>query len=226
MLSTASLLRQFRQRLVIEIIPGLPTHPGYERTLPGDSTPPPRPRPRPGKSQARSAEAQTVKGGPKGRGYMRGRTKGSYQVQARDDHGNRSVVHYRALVLRPAAASPGLARKVVLRWLLDLGMEEQAEKVLLIASELVANAVVHAHTVLEISMSTSSRSVELGVRDDDRHLPRLDSVDVPTARGGDRAPPLAEGGRGLAIVEGLADEWGVDVLRGGKRVWARISLTQ
>jgi anti-sigma regulatory factor (Ser/Thr protein kinase) len=135
-------------------------------------------------------------------------------------------VPYRAFVLRPAAESPRLARKVVLGWLLDLGMEEVAEKVLLIASELVANAALHAHTVLEISMSTSSRSVKLGVRDDDRHLPRLDGPDGAAAHGDNRGSPLTESGRGLAIVEGLADEWGVDVLRGGKRVWARVLMPQ
>lgn len=119
-----------------------------------------------------------------------------------------------------------MARKAVLRWLLDLGMEDMAEEVLLIASGLVANAVVHAHTLLEISIAASPRSLKLGVRDDDRNLPRLDSAGVPTPYidGGRRS--LTEKGRGLAIVEGLADEWGVDVLRGGKRVWAHISLAQ
>ena len=141
-------------------------------------------------------------------------------------HGNRSVVPYRALVLRPGVESPSLARKAVLGWLQDFGLEELAERLQLIAGELVANAGVHAHTVLEISMSTTSRSVKLGVRDDDRRLPRLDSADLPGAHPGGRPPYLTEGGRGLAIVEGLADEWGVDVLRGGKRVWARVSLSQ
>jgi hypothetical protein len=76
-------------------------------------------------------------------------------------------------------------------------------------------------------MSTNSRSVKLGVRDDDRHFPRLDSADVPTmplARG--KARSVTESGRGLAIVEGLADEWGIDVLRCGKQEWARLLLSQ
>ena len=33
-------------------------------------------------------------------------------------------------------------------------------------------------------------------------------------------------GRGLAIVEGLADEWGVAIVRGGKRIWARVYRRQ
>ena len=134
-------------------------------------------------------------------------------------------MQYRALILRPDVESPKLARKAVLGWLQDVGLEDLAERLLLIASELVANATVHAHTVLEISMSITSRSVKLAVRDGDFHLPRLGSANLG-ARPGGRAQYLTESGRGLAIVEGLADEWGVDVLRGGKRVWARVSVSQ
>lgn len=135
-------------------------------------------------------------------------------------------MQYRALVLRPGVESPSLARKAVLGWLQDVEMEELAERLLLIVSELVANAAVHTHTVLEISMSTTSRSVKVGVRDDDRRLPRLDSADLPGARPSRRAQYLAESGRGRTIVEGLADEWGIDVPRGGKRVWARVLVSQ
>jgi anti-sigma regulatory factor (Ser/Thr protein kinase) len=147
-------------------------------------------------------------------------------VQDTEDYGNRSVMPYRALILRPDVEAPSLARKAVLGWLQDVGLEDLAERLLLIASELVANATVHAHTVLEISMSITPRNVKLGVRDGDLHLPRLGSANVPGARPGGPAPYLTESGRGLAIVDGLADEWGVDVLRGGKRIWARVSVSR
>ena len=125
--------------------------------------------------------------------------------------------------LRPDG-SPRLARRAVLRWLCDLQLEELAERALLIVSELVANAAVHADTVLELSMTANSRSLKLSVRDEDERLPVLGGVDSPERDPHTQPPSLGEGGRGIAIVEGLADEWGVDVLRGGKRVWARISL--
>ena len=72
-------------------------------------------------------------------------------VQDKDDYENRGVMQYQALVRSPGAESPSLARKAVLGRLQGVGLEDLAERPLLIASELVANEAVHAHTVLEIS---------------------------------------------------------------------------
>jgi anti-sigma regulatory factor (Ser/Thr protein kinase) len=134
-------------------------------------------------------------------------------------------MQYRSLRLRPDVDSPGLARRAVLRWLRDLGLEELAERAVLIVSELVANAAVHAHTVLELSMTATSRSLKLTVRDEDQRLPVSGGGDTAGRHDGTGPSSLGERGRGIAIVQGLADEWGVDVVRGGKRVWARISLS-
>lgn len=103
-------------------------------------------------------------------------------------------------------------------------MEELAERLLLIASELVANAALHAHTILEISMTADSERVTLGVRDEDGHFPALDGLDVPGTDPEANATPLTESGRGLAIVKGLADAWGLEELGGGKRIWAQIAV--
>jgi anti-sigma regulatory factor (Ser/Thr protein kinase) len=125
-------------------------------------------------------------------------------------------VQQRSLRLHPGVGSPRLARSAVLRWLNDLGLDELAEKAAVIVSELVTNAAQHAHTVLELSMTASSKSLRLSVRDEDQHLPVLGNEEKP------ERSSFSEGGRGMAIVQGLADEWGVNVRRGGKRVWARI----
>ena len=48
---------------------------------------------------------------------------------------------------------------------------------------------------------------------------RLDGSDrLPRAR---TADGLADGGRGLRVVEALAERWGVERRPGGKAVWAR-----
>jgi anti-sigma regulatory factor (Ser/Thr protein kinase) len=95
-------------------------------------------------------------------------------------------------------------------------VESVADVAELLSSELVTNAVVHAHTAVEL----------LAARDDTGGL-RVDVYDrapadhlEPQPR---RADPVAEGGRGLAIVASLATSWGVDEAGNGKSVWFTLS---
>ena len=123
------------------------------------------------------------------------------------------------LNLRPEVVAPGLARMSVREWLAEEGLDEFVEGVQLVVSELVANAVVHTHTVLELSFSADDRSLEVSVSDQDPRPPlprRLEGVALSDGL-------LLEWGRGLAIVDALADEWGVAETADGKRVWARWS---
>jgi anti-sigma regulatory factor (Ser/Thr protein kinase) len=104
----------------------------------------------------------------------------------------------------------------------DRGLEDQ---ILLVASELVTNAVVHARTRLEVSFAADARRVEVGVSDHDpdpggSRLVRPD----PAAGPADGAVPT--GGRGLAIVDAMADDWGITATVDGKRVWARWSVRE
>ncbi len=103
-------------------------------------------------------------------------------------------------------------------------MEESAEKLQLIASELVANAALHAHTILEVSLTADSERVTVGVRDEDERFPGLDRPDLAGTDPEANAPSLTESGRGLAIVKRLADAWGVEQLGGGKRIWAQVAV--
>jgi len=77
----------------------------------------------------------------------------------------------------------------------------------LVASELVSNVVVHTDNGGRID-AWDTDPVRVEVRD---HNPRLP------------APPPDHdgvGGRGLRIVEGIADRWGATPARDGKLVWA------
>ncbi|WP_073948810.1 ATP-binding protein [Streptomyces kebangsaanensis] len=93
------------------------------------------------------------------------------------------------------------------------GLEELAEDGALIVSELVANAVQHArssHIRVTISRFEAAR-VRIGVVDRSKGLPEL------------REPGSEhESGRGLALVEGVARDWGADLLPWGERVWAEL----
>jgi anti-sigma regulatory factor (Ser/Thr protein kinase) len=130
---------------------------------------------------------------------------------------------YQVLVLQPGFEAPGEARRAVQAWLGDWGMEDLADRVLIIASELVANAVAHAHSEVVLSLTACCHDVKVGVRDGDNRPLRLGSrmsAAGPAVQGPSRLP---ERGRGLTIVDALADAWGVEQMRDGKRVWARVS---
>jgi anti-sigma regulatory factor (Ser/Thr protein kinase) len=109
---------------------------------------------------------------------------------------------------RPEQA--GVARQltvaVLRRW--DLGpLVEDGE---LLVSELVGNAVRHTGArTFGLRISRRRGWVRVEVRDPSRALPCL----VPIVR------PLDESGRGLMLVDMLADRWGVDLLPRGKTTW-------
>lgn len=110
--------------------------------------------------------------------------------------------------------APGIARGVVRdRWP-ELG-EEVLDDVTLIVSELVSNAVQHGRPDILLRILVAPFAVDVSVLD---HGPAVPSVEV--------APPTdtATSGRGLAIVNRLASDWGVEPLSGsnGKSVWARL----
>ena len=94
-------------------------------------------------------------------------------------------------------------------WRVD---ERRIEPVLLVANELVANAIVHARSAPVLSLEEAGPDLVLRVTDSSPNAP------VPRA-----ATPDESGGRGLIIVEALADRWGFDAHSSGKVVWVTFS---
>ncbi len=128
------------------------------------------------------------------------------------------------LEIRPDPAEVGRARRWARSRLAVSGIEADeplAETLILLVSELVTNAVVHTGcpAVLRLLLT--------GVRDDasgDRSgTVRLEVADTsarppaPRHAGGDET-----GGRGLELVDGLADRWGWDAEGVGKRIWCEL----
>lgn len=115
------------------------------------------------------------------------------------------------------------------------------EDLLVIASELVTNAVLHARTAIDLQVCVAAGVIEVAVGDSDTGRPTvrpdrsdlladLDRVPVQALDIDDRHPDLRVGaagsvaaGRGLLLVASLAHRWGV-VARpgGGKDVWAQV----
>src|SRR5690242_11534914 len=91
--------------------------------------------------------------------------------------------------------------------------DDQLGVAALLVSELVTNAVVHAASALEVSWELAGECVTIAVRDADTG---------PLAASGRRAAApddLAEGGRGLLIVDRLSAGWGTEHGGGRKTVW-------
>jgi anti-sigma regulatory factor (Ser/Thr protein kinase) len=123
------------------------------------------------------------------------------------------------LVLAPipaaAAAARAFVREVLGYWQLALPDSTLLDRAVLLASELVTNAVIHARTELRVRLELRGDLLHLAVRDGN---PRM--LHLVIAPG-----PEAEGGRGLWLVDQLARAWGVNHHPdGGKVVWCTLRL--
>jgi anti-sigma regulatory factor (Ser/Thr protein kinase) len=102
----------------------------------------------------------------------------------------------------------GRARRLVRDALSGWGMSALADDLVMVVSEVVTNAVVHARSPMTLSLHRQGPSVRGQVTDHSTAWPTL----LPTG-------PDEEHGRGLAIVAAYADRWGVTPAPEGKTVW-------
>jgi anti-sigma regulatory factor (Ser/Thr protein kinase) len=114
----------------------------------------------------------------------------------------------------PATAdSVRKARELIRSLCADTQVEADPDTVLLLVSELVSNAVLHAQGTVEVSARELGDTLRVEVRDSSSVLPRVHDHSVD-----------ATGGRGLQMVERLADRWGTESAGPGlgKVVWFEI----
>ena len=113
-----------------------------------------------------------------------------------------------------AATARRLTQCVVLRqWSLPA---QTCEYAVLLVSELVGNAVRHTGArVFGLRMLRRRGWIRIEVRDPSRGLPCL----MPVAE-------MDTSGRGLFLVDKLADRWGVDLLPRGKTTWFEMRITE
>jgi hypothetical protein len=114
--------------------------------------------------------------------------------------------------LAPTLTASREARRFVARTLLDWELPRLVPPATLVVSELVTNSVVHALTVVDLTLTRADSLLRIGVRDHGGGRPAPGSTDPAES-------PLS--GRGLLIVEALTRSWGVFPGRtSGKTVWA------
>ncbi len=114
-------------------------------------------------------------------------------------------------VLPPRASSAARARELVTSRCAQWGYAALCDDMALVVTELVANAVRHARTDIEVFVAPLDHGVRLEVRDGSTRPLR------PRA-----ALSSDEGGRGLLLVDALSTRYGVVGEPEGKRVWVEM----
>jgi PAS domain S-box-containing protein len=122
-----------------------------------------------------------------------------------------------AATFEPVGRSVATARGFVRDTLQGWGMADLIEDAVVLTSELVTNAVVHAGTAAEVRCLRDTRGVRVEVvdRHPERELPLTE-----VSRG--HIDLTSEGGRGLMLCAALASRWGVDYTAADKCVWFRL----
>ncbi len=105
-------------------------------------------------------------------------------------------------------ASARQARRFVESVLEDGGLDHLAYSATMLVSELVANAVLHTGTPVEVVVCPEPDRVRVEVHDGSAQLPVRKHYSN-----------MSGTGRGLLLVERMATEWGSDRTAGGKLVW-------
>jgi serine/threonine-protein kinase RsbW len=104
----------------------------------------------------------------------------------------------------------GFAREAVGR----LGLDEFADRVESLVGELAVNAVLHARTDYSV-LITVPREGMIRVQLEDSNV-------EPPRRKETTGQDLLMHGRGLVLIDALADRWGVITSDGGKCIWAEV----
>jgi anti-sigma regulatory factor (Ser/Thr protein kinase) len=112
--------------------------------------------------------------------------------------------------LRPEPRSVPAARHLVAALLGGWGARQSPADVALLVTEIVANVVDHVggEAVLTLELALSDGWLRISVADG--------SAVRPVVRELNRDEPR---GRGMRLVQEIADRWGAEDHRGGKRVW-------
>ncbi|MFE7273234.1 SpoIIE family protein phosphatase [Streptomyces sp. NPDC057623] len=139
-----------------------------------------------------------------------------------DNRPRSSVITARAAAsFDPVGRSVASARSFVRDTLQGWGFADIVDDAVVLTSELVTNAVVHAGTSADVLCLRSDEGVRIEVADryPEREIPLQGS---PVNMGS----PDREGGRGLQLCAALAGRWGVEYTPTHKQVWFQLDLPE
>ncbi|MGW1069363.1 SpoIIE family protein phosphatase [Streptomyces aureus] len=139
-----------------------------------------------------------------------------------DDRTRSSVITARAAAsFEPVGRSVATARSFVRDTLQGWGFADIVDDAVVLTSELVTNAVVHAGTSADVLCLRSDDGVRIEVAD------RYPEREIPLqATAVSMGSPDREGGRGLQLCAALARRWGVEYTPTHKQVWFQLDLPE
>lgn len=131
-------------------------------------------------------------------------------------HLHTSVIDEATARFAAGADAPLAARRFVSSVLARRPYEGRVQTgdIRLLVSELATNAVIHARSPFSVSVRCVGSAVRISVRDSSPMRPVLRDGGVTSLSG-----------RGLHLVDALADAWGVDADVDGKTIWAELPLS-
>ena len=112
-----------------------------------------------------------------------------------------------------ASSSPREAREILRDWLTAKELAALSDDAAVLVSELVTNAVLHGGEEIIVYASVTDEKVRVEVFDSD---PRSELVGVSHSS-------EATSGRGLSMVDSMADDWGCVPAVGGTRTWFELA---
>ena len=124
-----------------------------------------------------------------------------------------------AATFEPVGRSVASARTFVRDTLQGWGLTDVVDDAVVLTSELVTNAVVHAGTAADVACVRADWGVRIEVAD---HYPERE---LPLQHNGRLlGSPDREGGRGLLLCAALASRWGVEYTATQKHVWFQLDF--
>jgi len=123
------------------------------------------------------------------------------------------VPRWRHEHLPPVPSSAALARHLVAQACTEWSLSDLRGPAVLIVSELASNAIEHAATAYDVTVSYTTAYLRIAVKDGGPALP-------PWTPYSTTEPAVLERGRGLFIVDAIATAWDTITIADGKIVWA------
>jgi anti-anti-sigma regulatory factor len=120
------------------------------------------------------------------------------------------ATHYLSLDLEPVVGAARRSRELVTEACGRWELADLLGSACIVVTEMVNNVVAHAHTPMAVLLARHADAMSVAVRDQ--------SATIPTFTG--PVAPTSYGGRGLLLIDSVADRWGSLKLDSGKVVWA------